>query len=82
MGLLRNPSYRMALLKYVNLSKKEKKLNVPKELSVIESQGALEDLQSEFIKVTDEDFSENHNPRSHTIRSLLDRPLIAGKCFT
>ena len=77
MGLLRNPSYRMALLKYVNTAKKEKKSRVQKDLSVIPSEGANEDVESQFRHL--EDDKERVPVFTKQIKSLLGREMLAGK---
>ena len=88
MALLRKPSYRMALLKFINMSKK-KKPKMKDNLSMILSEGAEEDNPSEMAirtkKQTMRHNEENSNVGEHednlpTINELIDaRPLIAGK---
>jgi hypothetical protein len=88
MALLRKPSYRMALLKYINMSKK-KKPKMKDNLSTIMSQGAEEDNPSEIAFKTKRQTLRHIDENSHTgeqeeilptINELIDfKPLIAGK---
>lgn len=88
MGLLRKPSYRMALLKFINLVRK-KKPQADKQLSTILSEGADEDMHSEMPGLTKRSFSPHHpiddSPEGKisgqsTIKQLIEtRPLVAGK---
>lgn len=87
-GLLRKPSYRMALLKFINMAKK-KKTKMKDNLSTILSQGAEEDNPSEapfrpkkmVSRLTDEHSQHGEvEDNLPTITEIIDnRPLIAGK---
>lgn len=73
MGLLRKPSYRTALLKYINTTKKKKLAPANnKELSVIHSQGENEDLHSQLPPDIEEE-------RGSTIQSMLTKPMLADQ---
>lgn len=88
MGLLRKPSYRMALLKFVNLVRKKKPQN-DKQLSTIMSQGAEEDLHSEMPGVTKRSFSPQHliddspegrmSGKKSIEQLIVAKPLVAGR---
>jgi hypothetical protein len=88
MALLRKPSYRMALLKYINLVRK-KKPRADKQLSTIMSEGAYEDMHSEMPGMTKRSFSPQHatddSPEGKvsgqsTIKQLIEtKPLVAGR---
>lgn len=89
MGLLRQPSYRMALLKFINLVRK-KKPSAQKPLSTIMSVGADEDLHSELPARARKDKTLNELPedsaeklQSKTIKSkniIPEKALVAGNC--
>lgn len=88
MGLLRKPSYRMALLKFINLVRK-KKPQAEKPLSTIMSVGGDEDMHSEMPGITKNSISPHHtideSPEDKAlskskIKQLIEaKPLVAGK---
>ena len=58
MALLRNPSYREALLKFINLAKK-KKTKVQKELPIIQSVGPAEEDESMRAIIESQEVAEH-----------------------
>ena len=88
MGLMRKPSYRMALLKFINMVKK-KKTKGKGNLSTIFSEGGDEDNASEAclkhkirsLRLNDEhSVVEDNEDNLPTINEYIEkRPLIAGR---